>query len=88
MSWDLGKWSLDTLAAPIYPEDRFQIGAAETAISIASGQRQVPVRFQIVVESPADRWTGRRQQRTITSFRQLHDAQSDFFFNARPRPPR
>ena len=88
IAWDLGKWSLDTLAVPIYPEDRFQLGAAEVAIAIASGQGQAPVRFRIVVESPADRWTGRREERTITSFRELHDAQSQFFFNARPRRPR
>lgn len=85
---DLGKWSIDALAVPIYPQDRFQLGVVEAAIVDVTGQRPMPLRFRIIIESCADRWTGRREQRTITSLRQLHDAQAKFFFNARPRPPR
>jgi hypothetical protein len=81
VQWRLDNWSLDSLAVPLYPQDRFQLGVAEAVIA----EQHLEGRFRIVLESPADRWTGRRKQQTITDLRALHQVQDSFYFNARPQ---
>lgn len=77
----LDRWSLEILSVPIYPEDRFQLGAAESVIRELGLQQS----FQIVVESPADRLTGMRRRRTLRNLSQLDAFQRTFLLNAQPR---
>jgi hypothetical protein len=81
VQWRLDAWSLDALGAPIYPQDRVQLGVAEAAIV----SQHLDGGFRLVIQSSADRWTGEREQRTISARRELDAAQREFMFNARPR---
>lgn len=51
----IDRWSLDAVRAPIYPQDRFQVGVA-LAICEQFGLN----RISVVIEGPANRWTGKR----------------------------
>ncbi len=79
----LDDWSLDELAVPIYPQDRFQLGAADAVIRDYKMQAD----FQIILESPADRLTGHRRRTLITSLAELQAAQKKFLLNAQPQRP-
>jgi hypothetical protein len=77
----LDLWSLQSLAVPIYPQDRFQLGVAEATIR----QRRWEDSFQVVVESPPDRRTGQRRRQVIRTIAELRAAQQRYLLNARAR---
>lgn len=77
----LNRWSLDAVAVPVYPEDRFQVGVAEAVIR----EHGLHDAFQLIVQSPADRWTGRRANETIRSIAALEAHRRQYTLNARPR---
>lgn len=78
---DIDRWSLDALAVPIYPQDRFQVGVADAVIRSQDLQQD----FQLVVEQSPDRWTGRRPQVVIRNMQELGALQQSYLLNARPR---
>jgi hypothetical protein len=77
----LDLWSLQSLAVPIYPQDRFQLAVADATIR----QRRWEDSFQIVLESPADRRTGQRRRQVIRTLAELRAAQQRYLLNARAR---
>ncbi len=77
----LDRWALESLGAPVYPQCRFQMGAAQAVI-----ERFVPGRQARVVRlGLADRWTGERAHDVLTSLAQLQAAGDEYFWNAGPR---
>lgn len=79
-SVNLDTWSLDQLYAPIYPQGRFQVGVA-WSFAEQAGLSDAAV---IVVEGPADRWTGERANRRLQGVSAWEEAQQWFWFNTRP----
>lgn len=77
----LDRWCLATQGAPIYPQNRFQLGVAQAAIDryVASHRARV-VRFGL-----ADRLTGERSHEVFTSMAQLQAAGGEYFWNTSPR---
>lgn len=77
----LDQWSLQQLRAPIYPQDRFQLGVAEYVL------RRVPQEQHVLIQwyGPADRWTGKREQRLLRGRRELKEFGERFFWNTLPR---
>ena len=79
---DLDAWSLESLGVPIYPQDRFQLGVAlgflERANLISSAK--------ITVESPANRWSGRRSHTILRSSESFEDRARSYRLNALPSP--
>jgi hypothetical protein len=76
----LDRWSLSVLDAPIYPQNRYQLGVA----------RAVIVRYRLVHARVfrfglADRLTGARQLDLLTSLAKIDSAGSEYFFNVLPR---
>ncbi len=81
LSVRLDRWALESLGAPIYPQGRFQLGAAEAAIvRYAPGQRARVIRFGL-----ANRFSGEREHEVFTSLSQLQTAGDEYYFNTRPR---
>ena len=77
----LDRWSLDVLGAPIYPQNRVQLGlAAGVAARFGFGHRVRVVRFD-----QAARFTGKRHYAVFRGLVQLESAGDEYFFNARPR---
>jgi hypothetical protein len=79
----IDRWALDALAAPIYPQARFQIGVAE---GIARQWRLGP-HVRVVRFGPASRLTGRRDQEVNAGQDAITLAASRFLLNAHPRAP-
>lgn len=75
----IDRWSLATLGAPVYPQQRFQLGVAR-ALAERVGQRDIRVHLL----STADRWTGRRKAETLDGRRELDAAANRFWFNTQP----
>lgn len=80
----IDRWSLDTVFAPIYPQDRFQVGVA---LGLAKEYRLD--RIQIVIESPANRWTGKRTIRHLVGLDVIGRLADSYRCNGEPRtiPP-
>ncbi|MCA9199067.1 MAG: hypothetical protein KDA87_16080, partial [Planctomycetales bacterium] len=76
----IAEWSLDAIAAPIYPEERFQLGVA-LALADAGQMDDVLV---FIYHSP-DRWTGQRRQEFLQSKNAIQDRAATFRMNAFPR---
>src|SRR4029079_10340197 len=77
----LDRWSLDALGAPIYPQNRYQLGVAEALIvRFGLGHRARVFRFDM-----ADRFTGARRYGLLPSLAKIDSAASEYFFNSRPR---
>ncbi|MEX2113147.1 MAG: hypothetical protein WD845_08175 [Pirellulales bacterium] len=77
----LDRWALAALGAPIYPQCRFQLGAAQALI-----ERYVPGhRVRVVRLGLADRWTGARAHDVLTSLAQLQAAGDEYIWNTLPR---
>jgi hypothetical protein len=55
---DIDRWSLRTLGAPLYPQDRFQLGVA---LAVAD-RWQLGKAIRVVQQDAANRWTGRRKE--------------------------
>jgi hypothetical protein len=75
------RWSLDALAVPIYPQDRFQLGVA-IALSEADGMDDG---IRVVIDGRANRWTGHRNQRELVGRKGLLQEADRFLLNALPR---
>ena len=76
----IDRWSLETVHAPIYPQDRFQIGVAIGLTRMLSLHQ-----IRVVVEGPANRWTGQRTIRAYTGRESLIALDGTFRCNALPR---
>jgi hypothetical protein len=76
----IDRWSLDTVFAPIYPQDRFQIGVA---LGLAHKCKLDQIR--VVIEGPANRWTGKRTTREYIGLQSLNRLAKTFRCNAQPR---
>lgn len=77
----LDQWSLEQLKAPIYPQDRFQLGVAEYVLEGVPDGSQVLVQWY----GPANRWSGTREQRILRGSRELRDFGRRFYWNSHPR---
>ena len=76
----IDRWSLNTLYAPIYPQDRFQVGVA---LDIS---RQFDLNhLRVMIEGPADRWTGKRKVSQYIGIESLNQLADSYRFNAQPR---
>ncbi|MEZ6118473.1 MAG: hypothetical protein R3C28_18160 [Pirellulaceae bacterium] len=76
----VAEWSLDAIAAPIYPEERFQLGVA-LALADAGQMDDVLV---FVYHSP-DRWTGQRRQEFLQGRTAIQNRVATFHMNGFPR---
>jgi hypothetical protein len=76
----IDRWSLAALGAPLYPQNRFQLGvAAALAADPQMGRWLRAVEF-----SRADRISGERQHRTLSGSAEIDAALRPFLLNARP----
>ncbi|HEV3138790.1 MAG TPA: hypothetical protein VGZ26_12825 [Pirellulales bacterium] len=81
MTVRLDRWALEALGAPIYPQNRYQLGVAEAVISrYRLGNRARVVRWGL-----ANRFTGERRQDVFSGVPQLLSAGNEYIFNTRPR---
>ena len=78
----LDRWSLEAVDAPVYPQDRFLLGAA---IAVAEGF-ELKHEIRVEIDSPADRWTGKRSVRRLEGVDALRKETGRFRLNALPRP--
>ena len=79
----IDRWSLESLAVPIYPEDRFQFGVA-----LALAERyELALAILVVQQTASDRWTGERETRTYLGSEQLQASRHDFRLNTKARSP-
>ncbi|MBW3596497.1 MAG: hypothetical protein KY475_04385 [Planctomycetes bacterium] len=78
---EIDRWSLETLAAPVYPQARFQLGVAE-----AVGRRYELGGFiQAVHYHAADRWTGRRREEAHIGVDAIAEAIDAMLLHGHPR---
>jgi hypothetical protein len=84
MAFRIDRWSLATLAAPLYPQNRFQLGVAEALIT----RYQLSHRARVVRFELADRFDGARALDTLSSLPQLVAAGDDYLLNAHPNQNR
>jgi hypothetical protein len=75
------RWSLETLAVPIYPQDRFQLGVA---IALTEADK-MEAGIRVVLDGRANRWTGKRSQRELVGRKELLREAERFWLNALPR---
>jgi hypothetical protein len=77
----LDRWALDALQAPIYPQNRVQLGVAQAVIErYGLGHRARIVRYGL-----ADRRTGEREFSVLAGPAQVEAALDEYFFNGRGR---
>lgn len=76
----IDRWSLDALYAPIYPQDRFQVGVA---LSLA--RRFDLNQIQVIVEGPADRRTGQRAIQRYVGIESLNTLADSYRCNGQPK---
>ncbi len=77
----LDRWCLAALDAPIYPQNRFQLGVAEAVVE----RYQLAHRARAVRASVADRWTGERKIDVLEGLDEIVAAGGSYFFNTHPR---
>jgi hypothetical protein len=80
LAFRIDRWSLDTLAAPLYPQNRFQLGVAEALVT----RYQLSHRARVVRFELADRFNGARALDTLSSLPQIVAAGDDYLLNAHP----
>ncbi len=78
---EIEKWSLQTLHAPLYPQDRFQLGLA---IWLAE-RYQLKENIRVIYQSPANRITGERTTRILNGRNAIQQAAMEFRLNAFPK---
>ncbi len=76
----LDHWSLSTLGVPIYPQQRFYV-----AVIRGLTERLDEYQLDVMLQSTASRWSGRRSQQAITSRSELEQAARRYWFGAKPR---
>ncbi len=70
-------WSLQTLASPIYPQARYQLGIAEYIAGLVNSEFQI----RATVIGPASRFTGHREQLLLEGSSTIFDAANRFWLN-------
>ncbi|MCH8045085.1 MAG: hypothetical protein IID44_15345 [Planctomycetes bacterium] len=75
------RWSLDVLGAPIYPQNRFQIGVAEAVARRWGLNREI----QVEQTGPSDRFNSQRERKLLRGLDQLRMEASRYWLNTRPR---
>lgn len=75
---DLGTWSIRAVNAPVYPQDRFQLGLARYLVE----QLDVDRAWEVEIQSASGFWTGKRQVETITTREELEHACRQFWVNS------
>jgi hypothetical protein len=79
----IDRWSLSALDAPIYPQNRFQLGVAAAVGRRFGLDRQIrAVRLEL-----ADRLSGERRQEILTHSAQIAAAGDRYWLNSHPRGP-
>jgi hypothetical protein len=78
----LDRWSLATLGAPVYPQNRFQLGVVW---AVASRFALTNEELRVTIAGPANRWTGVRTRTELRGPRQVKAAAEHYWLNARPR---
>lgn len=81
VSIPMDAWSLQSLATPIYPQSRFQLGVARQVASVVDSEFQV----RVTVLGPAGRFTGRRQSTILEGNSEIANAGGNYWFNTIPR---
>jgi hypothetical protein len=76
----IDQWSLATLGVPIYPQSRFQLGVASALANLQSGEFDI----RIIEQSVANRFSGSRQQSTITGRTALDERARKYWWNTQP----
>ena len=76
----IDRWSLDAVYAPIYPQDRFQVGVA---LGLVQGLQLKTLR--IVIEGPAHWWTGERMVSEFEGLESVETLADSYRCGARPR---
>ena len=76
----IDRWSLDSVLVPLYPQDRFQVGVA-----LGMADRFKLKQLKVVIEGPADRWTGRRTTQVHEGLEAVEQLASRYRFGAKPR---
>lgn len=78
----LSKWSLTQLGVPIYPQDRFQAGVADSLAQIVDS----PFEIRAHVLGIASRVTGKRESKTLTGTKEISGRIHDrFLLGSQPR---
>lgn len=77
----IDRWSLDAVMVPLYPQDRFQVGVA-----LGMADRFRLSQLKVVIESPANRWTGQRTTESYEGLPAIEKLASTYRLNAKPRP--
>ncbi len=76
----IDRWSLAALGAPLYPQNRFQLGVAEALAASPGWARRV----RAIELGRADRFSGERAHRDLVGLSEISSAADPFYFNARP----
>lgn len=76
----LDRWSLATVQAPLYPQDRFQVGVA-----LGLARRFDLNQIQLIIEGPANRWTGQRTIHRYSGLESINRLAGTFRCRAQPR---
>jgi hypothetical protein len=80
----MDRWSLETLQAPIYPQQRFQLGVALAVVRLLPPDER---HLSAVFSSAPDRRSGRVQTRRVDVAAELEAYAAAFFWNVQPREP-
>jgi hypothetical protein len=77
----LDRWSLESLAAPIYPQNRYQLGVAEAVIARYGLLHRARVfRFDL-----ADRFSGEREYTRFDGLAEVIGSAGEYYLDSRPR---
>jgi len=81
VQFDTNQWSLERTAAPIYPGSRFSF-----AVASAMAEKSDTTRFvRLVVQHPADRFSGERESVVVPGNEAANYAVRNFWLNIKPR---
>lgn len=75
----IDRWSLEAVGAPIYPQNRYQLGVA---LAVA---RKYDAEILVLDESDADRWTGKRTLHAVRGQESLEAESVRYSLNLIPR---
>ncbi len=77
----IDRWSLAAVGAPIYPQDRFQVGVALAIAEKYNLGRDI----RVEIDSPANRWTGNRSANVYQGTEAIRQLARQYRLNALPR---
>jgi len=76
----IDRWALEALSAPIYPQNRVQLGVAQAI----ADEAQLAERGRAIRLGLADRWSGERSQSIVQGAAQFDAARGEYYLNAAP----